>query len=103
MFPCTGCGLCCQNISAITELKEFDLGNGVCTYYDFITNECKIYNDRPKICQVDKMFELKYNEYFTKEEFYIVNANACNDLQDKYSLDNSFKIDIKDLKCHYHF
>ena len=49
MFPCTGCGLCCQNITNIEELKEYDLGNGVCKYFDSISNKCKIYDDRPNI------------------------------------------------------
>ena len=94
MFPCTACGLCCQHIGQIEELKEFDLGNGICKYFDISTNGCKIYNDRPEICQVEKMFELKYNKYFTKEEFYMLNAKACNDLQNSYGIDKSFRINI---------
>jgi len=92
VFPCTGCGLCCQNITGIHELKEYDLGNGICKYFDVINNSCEIYDTRPNICQVDKMFEVKYNKYFTKEEFYIVNANSCNKLQEHYKIDNSFRI-----------
>ena len=95
MFPCTSCGLCCQNISNIKELKEFDLGNGVCKYFNHIDNSCKIYQDRPDICQVDKMFDIKYHKYFTKEEFYIENAKVCNNLQDKYKMDKSFIIKIE--------
>lgn len=94
MFPCTSCGLCCQNISQIEELKEFDLGNGICKYLDLINNSCKIYESRPDICRVDKMYNIKYNNLFTKNEFYIENAKACNLLQDKYKLDISFKIKI---------
>ena len=94
MFPCSGCGLCCQNISNVAELQKFDLGNGICIHYDGFKNECKIYNERPDICKVDKMFELQYKAYFTKEEFYIENAKVCNSLQEQYGLDNSFNVRI---------
>jgi Fe-S-cluster containining protein len=96
MFPCTNCGLCCQNISNINELKDFDLGNGTCKYFDNISSSCKIYETRPNICRIDKMYEIKYNHFFTKKDFYIENSKVCNKLQDKYKLDNSFKVIIGD-------
>jgi len=96
MFPCTSCGLCCQNISTVEELKAFDLGNGVCKYFDTISNKCKIYEDRPQICRVDKMFDIQYSKYFTKEEFYIENAKVCNSLQEQYKINDSFRVKIKD-------
>ncbi len=93
-FPCTSCGLCCQNISKIEELKDYDIGNGICKYFDVLNNECQIYETRPDICRIDKMFGLEYKKYFTKEAFYIENAKVCNSLQKKYGLDKSFKINI---------
>lgn len=96
MFPCSSCGLCCQNIANIEELKEFDLGNGVCIHFDSISNSCKIYNNRPTICRVDKMFDVKYYQYFTREEFYIENAKICNLLQKRYKINESFRVKIKD-------
>jgi Fe-S-cluster containining protein len=94
IFPCSSCGLCCQNISTIKELKNYDLGNGVCKYFDVLNKSCEIYNSRPEICQIDRMFQIKYNNYFTKEEFYIENAKVCNSLQEQYGLDKSFRIKI---------
>ncbi|RLA79444.1 MAG: YkgJ family cysteine cluster protein [Epsilonproteobacteria bacterium] len=94
MFPCTSCGLCCKNISQIKELKEFDLENGICKYLDLIDNSCKIYESRPDICRIEKMFDIKYNKYFTKNKYYIENAKVCNELQEKYKLDNSFRVNI---------
>jgi len=94
MFPCTSCGLCCQNISSVKELKKFDLGNGVCKYFDEISNQCTIYETRPDICRVDKMYQQKYNVFFTKKEFYIKNAEVCNQLQLQYQLDSKFKVII---------
>jgi len=94
MFPCTSCGLCCQNISNIKELERYDLGNGVCKYSDTISNLCTIYENRPDICRVDKMFDLVYSKEFTQEEFYIGNAKVCNDLQEQYKMDKSFRVKI---------
>ncbi len=94
MFPCTSCGLCCQNISNVEELKLYNLGNGICKYLDKINNSCKIYDSRPDICRVDKMFELIYHKEFSLEEFYIANANVCNQLQEEYKTDKSFKVII---------
>jgi len=94
MFPCTGCGLCCQNITAIVELKEYDLGNGTCKYFDAVSGNCKIYETRPDICRIDKMFDMKYHKQFNKDEFYQLNADACNTMQDKYDMDESFKIKL---------
>lgn len=91
-FPCTSCGLCCQNISNIEELKDYNLGNGICKHFDMMNKNCKIYDDRPNICRVDKMFQLEYKKYFTKEVFYMENAKVCNALQEQYGLNESFKI-----------
>ena len=96
MFPCTSCGLCCQNISTVKELSEFDLGNGTCKHFNIVNNSCNIYETRPSICKIDEMFEDKYNQFFTKQEFYTENAKVCNLLQETYKLDNSFRVKIGD-------
>lgn len=95
MFPCTSCGLCCQHISNIAELKDFDLGNGTCKHFDMINNICTIYEKRPDICRVDKMFDIKYHLYVTKEQFYRLNADVCNELQKKFHIDSSFRVKLK--------
>lgn len=94
MFPCTECGLCCQNIRNIEELKSYDLGNGTCKYFNKLNNQCIIYHDRPNICRVDKMFELVYYKEFTRKEFYIENAKACNKLQELYHIDKNFRVKV---------
>lgn len=96
MFPCSGCGLCCQNISEVKELKEYDLGNGICKYFDTISNKCEIYDNRPDICNIEKMYEVEYFKYFTKLDFYKENAKVCNLLQDNNKLNKSYRIKIGD-------
>jgi Fe-S-cluster containining protein len=95
MFPCSGCGLCCQNIGHIEELKEFNRGDGVCKYYDFASKLCLIYETRPDICQIDTMYQKEYFQKFTKEEFYKLNAEVCNKLQELYNMDISYRVSIK--------
>jgi Fe-S-cluster containining protein len=97
MFPCTGCGLCCQHISDVEELKDYDLGNGVCKYFNEFSKECTIYEIRPEICRVDEIFEKRYKDSLSKRDFYIENAKVCNILQDKYSFDKSYRVNIKEI------
>lgn len=94
-YPCSGCGLCCMNIGAIKQLREFDLGNGVCKHYNIVTKECNIYDARPTICRVDEMFEKVYKKEYTKLEFYKLNAEVCNRLQEIKGLDSSYRIKIE--------
>ena len=96
MFPCTSCGLCCQNITNVIELNDFDRGNGVCKYLNLISNQCEIYDDRPDICRVDKMYKKEYSHVYTKEAFYIENAKVCNTLQEQYKVDSKYRVTIGD-------
>lgn len=95
MFPCSGCGLCCQNIAHIKELREFNRGDGVCKYYDFTSKICLIYEKRPDICKVDTMYQKEYYKSFSKKEFYTLNAEVCNKLQELYGVESSYRVEIK--------
>ena len=56
IFPCNQCGLCCKHLECIPELKEFDSGNGKCVHL-MDNNLCEIYDTRPDICNVSKMYQ----------------------------------------------
>lgn len=94
MFPCSSCGLCCENISLVKELYEFDLGNGVCKHLNLETKLCEIYSTRPNVCNIDISYKDKYNKVFTKYEFYFENAKVCNELQEINCADTKYKINI---------
>lgn len=94
IFPCSKCGICCQNITGIEELESYDMGNGTCKYFDISSDMCTIYDTRPNICRIDKMFDLKYKKSFSKLEFYNLNAKACNELQEKFNLNKKYRIQI---------
>ena len=82
IFNCDCCGECCRHVNFIDELKELDRGDGTCIHLK--NNLCSIYDARPDICNVDKMFELVYKKIMTKEEFYQVNIEACQLLKQEY-------------------
>jgi len=78
-FPCTSCGLCCQQIGHIEQLASFDRGDGICIHLK--DDRCAIYENRPDICRVDVMYHKVYHQYFSKEEFYLENSRVCKELQ----------------------
>ena len=82
MFVCTKCGLCCRNIDKIPELSSFHKGDGICIHLSD-DNLCNIYSTRPDICNVDKMYELKFKSMMTKEEYEQINREGCSVLQSK--------------------
>lgn len=83
-FACDCCGICCQTISNIEELKEYDLGNGICKFLNQEDKKCSIYANRPLICRIDRMYETYYAKTMTREEFYCLNQEACNILKNKH-------------------
>ncbi len=93
-FACTKCGACCKSIAKIAELKEFDKGDGVCSWLNLDTNECQIYAQRPVVCRVDEMFERYFSSIYSKRKFYALNAKACNLLQEKCGIDERFRMKI---------
>lgn len=95
-FACTKCGLCCQNIAHIKELRDFDRGDGVCKHLNLKTKECEIYAARPEICRVELMFEKYFYEKYSKKEFYALNAKACNLMQENAGLGEEFRVVIKE-------
>ena len=94
-FPCTSCGLCCRHIGHIKQLVDYDRGDGVCKHFDENQTTCKIYEDRPLVCQVDEMYEKAYRHQFkNKLAFYKANAEVCNALQKQYGLDESLRVKL---------
>lgn len=93
-FPCSGCGLCCKNISGIQELRVFDTGNGVCKNLNY-EGQCNIYETRPEVCRVGEMYEKHYKDSYSRNSFYEMNAIICNDLQQKNKIDTKFRVKIR--------
>ena len=82
-FICDMCGECCKHIENIPQLSSFDNGKGECIHLK--NNICEIYNTRPDICNVDKMYDMIYHsEYPSKQAYYEANMSACEALKSKY-------------------
>lgn len=83
MFECKKCGLCCQNLNLNPIYADLDDGTGVCIYYDAKSKLCSIYEDRPIKCRIDDAYEMFFKDSISKEEYYRLNYEACNQLQNK--------------------
>ncbi len=83
-FECDRCGLCCQHIDIIPQLKAFDSGNGRCIHL-LSSNLCDIYPDRPEVCNVEAMYKLYYKGTISEEEYIKKNKQGCIQLKNKYA------------------
>jgi Fe-S-cluster containining protein len=102
-YPCTGCGACCHRIGNIVDswgLKDlpkddemhFPYGyndTGKCEMLDR-DNKCLVYEDRPTICNVEKMFALMD---IPRDTFYKLNINACNNMMDEDNIHLDYRIE----------
>lgn len=81
VFPCTQCGLCCQQVHLAAETRFLDRGDGTCRNYDAASKGCSIYAERPDICRVDLQYARHYSKHYTWGEFITLNLQACELLQ----------------------
>ncbi len=84
MFECDKCGICCQHIDLIPQLKDYDSGNGRCIHL-LSSNLCEIYSNRPEVCNIEKMYELFYRDIISKDEYIQKNKLGCRKLKKKYA------------------
>lgn len=79
-FNCWNCSACCRFCDKIDELKSFDRGDGTCIHLTE-QNLCGIYDNRPEVCNTRKMFEKKWINYFSWEDYLIFSEKACKILE----------------------
>ncbi len=113
-FNCTSCGLCCkklgQAIAAAKSRKEPSEIDALFLEFPYppkpdgscfmLKNDgsCSIYNERPLICDVDKMYEKFYKPHMSKKEHYRLNAWTCNQMINEAGLPKEYLIDEKRYK-----
>jgi hypothetical protein len=96
-FLCSSCGACCRSLGK--EVGE-EVGlpvneDGSCAH--LIGTLCSIYDDRPDVCRVDKLFENHFKDSgISRKELYILNTRACHVLIDQLGLSEDYKIDIEE-------
>jgi Fe-S-cluster containining protein len=84
-FKCDCCGLCCRSLKKVPALRNFDRGDGVCINLGD-DNLCRIYNDRPEICNVELMYERVFSNYCSKEDFFRMNEKQCKKIKEEFSV-----------------
>ena len=83
IFKCDKCGLCCKNLKNNNIYSYLDRGDGVCYYFDEITNLCKIYDNRPIICNVEKAYNVFFSNRMSYEEYIKLNTEACKKIKNR--------------------
>ena len=92
-FPCTGCGCCCKRVGTVKQFlteEEFPYNSnedGSCEM--LIDDKCSVYDNRPDICDVYKMF-LKSD--MDIKEYYKLNIEQCNKFMDEDNIPLNFRI-----------
>lgn len=84
MFKCDKCGICCQNLKLSSIYKDLDRGDGICLFYNEKTKLCTIYDKRPVICNIEKIYKLYFLDKIEKNKYYNLNYKACKKLKEKY-------------------
>lgn len=83
-FECSKCGICCKLLDKSPLYQNLHFGNGVCKFLNQDTNLCTIYESRPVLCNVNKVYELYFKEEMPLEDFYLLNNSYCNELKEKF-------------------
>lgn len=81
-LDCSKCNaVCCRHVTA-DFLKSDD---GCCKWLDREKNICRIYDDRPLICNVDKYWEQKLRWKISYEEWIELQVDSCAELRAIYN------------------
>lgn len=81
-IKCENCkAYCCRKIGLLDP--SLDRGDGACKHLTK-DNKCEIYENRPLICNTDKVYELFFNGIMTREEYDKLNADSCIKLRNEY-------------------
>lgn len=81
MFICNKCGLCCMNVNKSQIYSNLDRGDGICKYFDEDSHLCMIYDNRPLVCNIDKMYEVFFSDSLSLTEYYNLNYKSCEILR----------------------
>ena len=84
-FQCDKCGICCKLLKGIQQLAAFDRGDGVCIHLK--NNLCSIYDTRPDICNVEKMYA-SFKGKMSEEEYLKLMTDSCLALKAEFKEKN---------------
>lgn len=91
-FQCSKCGACCRRAGLLGFMPQRE--DGACIHLAE-DNSCKIYETRPDICRVEKMYESRKNELnMSKKEYFELNNSICNSWIKEDEMNESYLINI---------
>lgn len=92
-FQCSQCGACCRRAGKSGMMP--DRGDGACIHLTK-DNKCEIYEDRPELCNMERMFLKRKQEFpeITKIDYFKANNQVCNAFMVADKMDESYKIDL---------
>ena len=114
-FPCTECGACCKHVAGpltaarmgqiadpeiARMLLEFPYGHdekGACSMLG-ADGLCKVYGDRPDLCNIRTLFLKVYAHRRSWKEHCIERAQACNVLQEREGMSKKWRVDLEQFK-----
>lgn len=79
-FNCDCCGLCCRHVGKCDAMKDYDRGDGVCKYLND-ENKCDIYEDRPIICNVQKLYERYFADKMSWDDYLALQYEGCKKIK----------------------
>ncbi len=82
-FNCDRCGLCCRSIGGIPQLRQYDRGDGVCCHLTD-ANLCDMYESRPEVCNVEKMYS-RFASEMSMDEYLSMMEASCRCLKENFS------------------
>jgi Fe-S-cluster containining protein len=79
-FPCNHCGACCKSVELSPQTAGLDRGDGTCRHYDDEERHCRIYAQRPDVCNVEKTYEAQFQHRLTWAVYVDLNVRSCIEL-----------------------
>ena len=81
-FRCDRCGICCRSIGGIPQLRQYDRGDGVCCHLTD-ANLCDMYESRPEVCNVEKMYS-RFAAEMSMDEYISMMEESCECLKESF-------------------
>jgi len=79
-FTCDRCGLCCRMLKG-TPLEKWARPDGSCIHLTK-DNLCEIYDHRPVICNVSKLYRKRFSNLMSRERWDELQTESCRRIKE---------------------
>lgn len=81
VFECDRCGACCRHLKLFGQAyASLDRGDGICRHLDPENNLCRIYENRPLICNVREGYKVFFSD-MPYDEYIAMTVQGCEKLK----------------------